>query len=147
MVSFGALTPRHRRDGRPSPFIIDVFARRIVGWRVSTSMTTSFVLDALNQAICQRYPAEGGGFALAHRACTDGATMGNSRTHGDAVAHSTTQTAAAVRRLTYPSATPSAWPTQASAPRWAAWVTVMTVSMVLRLDGLTHATIDCVSLR
>lgn len=37
-------------------FVIDVFARRIVGWRVSTSMTTSFVLDALNQAICQRYP-------------------------------------------------------------------------------------------
>ncbi|RDW11688.1 IS3 family transposase [Paracoccus thiocyanatus] len=35
-------------------FVIDVFARRIVGWRVSTSMTTSFVLDALNQAICQR---------------------------------------------------------------------------------------------
>jgi len=42
-------------------FIIDVFARKIVGWRVSTSMTTSFVLDALNQAICQRGPAEGGG--------------------------------------------------------------------------------------
>ena len=37
-------------------FVIDVFARKIVGWRVSTSMTTSFVLDALNQAICQRYP-------------------------------------------------------------------------------------------
>lgn len=30
-------------------FVIDVFARRIVGWRVSTSMTTGFVLDALNQ--------------------------------------------------------------------------------------------------
>ena len=45
-------------------FIIDVFARRIVGWRVSTSMTTSFVPDALNQAICQRGPAEGGGFAI-----------------------------------------------------------------------------------
>jgi transposase InsO family protein len=29
-----------------------------VGWRVSTSMTTSFVLDALNQAICQRCPSE-----------------------------------------------------------------------------------------
>jgi transposase InsO family protein len=29
-------------------FVIDVFARKIVGWRVSTSMTTSFVLDALN---------------------------------------------------------------------------------------------------
>ena len=30
-------------------FIIDVFARKIVGWRVSTSMATGFVLDALNQ--------------------------------------------------------------------------------------------------
>jgi putative transposase len=40
-------------------FIIDVFARKIVGWRVSTSMTTSFVLDALNQAICQRCPTDG----------------------------------------------------------------------------------------
>ena len=39
-------------------FVIDVFARKIVGWRVSTSMTTGFVLDALNQAICQRTPAE-----------------------------------------------------------------------------------------
>jgi putative transposase len=39
-------------------FVIDVFARKIVGWRVSTSMTTSFVLDALNQAICQRCPSE-----------------------------------------------------------------------------------------
>jgi transposase InsO family protein len=39
-------------------FIIDVFARKIVGWRVPTSMTTSFVLDALNQAICQREPSE-----------------------------------------------------------------------------------------
>lgn len=29
-------------------FVIDVFACKIVGWRVSTSMTTSFVLDALN---------------------------------------------------------------------------------------------------
>ena len=32
-------------------FVIDVFARKIVGWRVATSMTTGFVLDALNQAI------------------------------------------------------------------------------------------------
>ena len=32
------------------PFIIDVFARRIVGWRVSRSMRTEFVLDALEQA-------------------------------------------------------------------------------------------------
>lgn len=39
-------------------FVIDVFARKIVGWRVSTSMATGFVLDALNQAICQRAPGE-----------------------------------------------------------------------------------------
>ncbi len=39
-------------------FVIDVFARKIVGWRVSKSMTTEFVLDALNQAICQRCPIE-----------------------------------------------------------------------------------------
>ena len=35
-------------------FVIDVFARSIVGWRVSTSMSTQFVLDALNQSIFQR---------------------------------------------------------------------------------------------
>jgi len=35
-------------------FVIDVFARRIVGWRASTSMKTQFVLDALDQAIWQR---------------------------------------------------------------------------------------------
>jgi transposase InsO family protein len=34
--------------------VIDVFARRIVGWRVSTSMATQFVLDTLEQAIWQR---------------------------------------------------------------------------------------------
>ena len=38
-------------------FIVDVFARRIVGWRVSRSMTTDFVLDALEQALCARQPA------------------------------------------------------------------------------------------
>ena len=35
-------------------FVIDVFARRIVGWRVSTSMRTDFGLDALEQAIYAR---------------------------------------------------------------------------------------------
>ena len=35
-------------------FIIDVFARRIVGWRVSASLQTDFVLDALEQAIYDR---------------------------------------------------------------------------------------------
>src|SRR5437870_7997002 len=35
-------------------FVIDVFARRIVGWRVSSSLATDFVLDALEQAIYNR---------------------------------------------------------------------------------------------
>ena len=35
-------------------FVIDVFARRIVGWRVSASLATDFVLDALEQAIYDR---------------------------------------------------------------------------------------------
>jgi transposase InsO family protein len=35
-------------------FVIDVFARRIVGWRVSASLATDLVLDALEQAIYDR---------------------------------------------------------------------------------------------
>ena len=35
-------------------FVIDVFAPRIVGWRVSSSMRTDFVLDALEQALYAR---------------------------------------------------------------------------------------------
>jgi transposase InsO family protein len=38
-------------------FVLDVFARRIVGWRVSASARTDFVLDALEQALCARRPA------------------------------------------------------------------------------------------
>ena len=37
-------------------FVIDVFARRIVGWRVRSSMHTDFVLDALAQAWYARQP-------------------------------------------------------------------------------------------
>ncbi|MBX9811511.1 MAG: IS3 family transposase [Burkholderiales bacterium] len=37
-------------------FVIDVFARRIVGWRVSSAMRTDFVLDALEQALYARQP-------------------------------------------------------------------------------------------
>jgi putative transposase len=40
-------------------FIIDVFARRIVGWRVSRSMHTEFVLDALEQALHAREAENG----------------------------------------------------------------------------------------
>ena len=39
-------------------FVIDVFARRIVGWRVSSSMHTDFVLDALEQALYARQPEQ-----------------------------------------------------------------------------------------
>ncbi len=40
-------------------FVIDVFSRRIVGWRQSSSMHTEFVLDALEQALYDRKPADG----------------------------------------------------------------------------------------
>jgi putative transposase len=35
-------------------FVIDVFARRVVGWRVTRSMSTDLVLDALEQALWSR---------------------------------------------------------------------------------------------
>ncbi len=41
-------------------FVIDVYARRIVGWRVSASMHTDFVLDALEQALHERQPDHDG---------------------------------------------------------------------------------------
>jgi putative transposase len=40
-------------------FVIDVFARRIVGWRVSGSLRTDLALDALEQAIWSRSATEG----------------------------------------------------------------------------------------
>ncbi len=41
-------------------FVIDAFARRIVGWRVSRTAHASFVLDALEQALHDRRPLHGG---------------------------------------------------------------------------------------
>lgn len=40
-------------------FVIDVFARRIVGWRVTSSLKTDLVLDALEQALCARSDTDG----------------------------------------------------------------------------------------
>ena len=40
-------------------FVIDVFSRRIIGWRVARSMHADLVLDALEQAIWSRSGAEG----------------------------------------------------------------------------------------
>jgi putative transposase len=42
-------------------FVIDAFARRIVGWRVSRTAHAGFVLDALEQALHERRPLRGGG--------------------------------------------------------------------------------------
>ena len=40
--------------------MIDAFARRIVGWRVSRSLRSDLALDALEQAICERSEPESG---------------------------------------------------------------------------------------
>jgi transposase InsO family protein len=42
-------------------FVIDAYARRIVGWRVSRTAHAAFVLDALEQALADRCPVQGGG--------------------------------------------------------------------------------------
>lgn len=42
-------------------FVIDTYARRIVGWRASRTAHAGFVLDALEQALHDRRPAQGGG--------------------------------------------------------------------------------------
>ncbi len=42
-------------------FVIDTFADKIVGWRVSSSPKTDFVLDALEQALHDRRPVHKGG--------------------------------------------------------------------------------------
>ena len=42
-------------------FVIDTYARRIVGWRVSTTPHAGFVLDALEQAVHERRPVKGMG--------------------------------------------------------------------------------------
>ena len=54
-------------------FVIDVYTRRIVGWRQSSSMRTDFVLDALEQALCDRQPQRDD--ALIHH-CDRGSQLG-----------------------------------------------------------------------
>jgi transposase InsO family protein len=44
-------------------FVIDAYARRNVGWRVSRTAHASFVLDALEQALHERRPMHRGGLA------------------------------------------------------------------------------------
>ena len=40
-------------------FVIDVFSRRVIGWRVARSIHTDLVLDALEQALWSRSNAKG----------------------------------------------------------------------------------------
>ncbi|GHH06155.1 transposase [Pseudodonghicola xiamenensis] len=42
-------------------FVIDAYARRIVGWRASQTAHAGFVLNALEQAVCDRRPVKGAG--------------------------------------------------------------------------------------
>ena len=48
-------------------FVIDAYARRIVGWKVSRSMQTDFVLDALEQALHERRPFKQAGLGPSFR--------------------------------------------------------------------------------
>ena len=50
-------------------FVIDAYARRIVGWRVSRTAHAGFVLDALEQALHDRRPIRGAG--LVHHSDRD----------------------------------------------------------------------------
>ena len=45
-------------------FVIDAFARRIVGWRVSRTAHAGFVLDALEQALYERRPVQAAGSSI-----------------------------------------------------------------------------------
>jgi putative transposase len=78
-------------------FVIDAYARRILGWRVATSMRTALVLDALEQAVWARRRDGTGELAgLIH--------------HNDAGRHSTPR-----------SRSPSGWPRPVSTPRSGRW--------------------------
>ena len=48
-------------------FVIDVFSRSIVGWRVSTSLRSDLALDALEQALYERRRARGGAVGASPR--------------------------------------------------------------------------------
>jgi transposase InsO family protein len=67
-------------------FVIDVFARMIVGWRVSTSLQTDLALDALEQALYSRPTSDGlvhhsdrgvqSGFKVSSQQCRVGSRVG-----------------------------------------------------------------------
>ena len=77
-------------------FVIDVFARRIIGWRVARSMRAELVLDALEQRF--------------------------GRAPGSKVSYITAIAAASICR----SGIPNVWPRQTHNRRWAAWAILTT---------------------
>ena len=91
-------------------FVIDAYARRIVGWRVSRTAHASFVLYALEQALHARRPVQGG-------------------------ASSTTATAGS---STCRSSTPNGWPRQISSRRSAASATATTMPSRRRSTASTR---------
>ena len=60
-VGLGLYVRRHLGGLVYVAFVIDAYARRIVGWRVSRSAHAGFVLDALEQALHDRRPVSGSG--------------------------------------------------------------------------------------
>jgi putative transposase len=61
-------------------FVIDAYARRIIGWRVSRSAHAGFVLDALEQALHDRKPVSGAG--LVHHSDRGASRRGRARAIG-----------------------------------------------------------------
>jgi transposase InsO family protein len=80
-------------------FVIDVYARRIVGWKVATSLRTDLALDALEQAIHARPDRDG----LVHHS-DPGVQL--------AVRYTERLAAAALRRRSAPLATATTTPSQ-----------------------------------
>jgi len=58
----GGVRLRRPFDRLRTGFVIDTYARRIVGWRASRTAHASVVLDALEQALHNRRPTQRGGF-------------------------------------------------------------------------------------
>ena len=65
-------------------FVIDVFSRRIVGWRAATWMRTDLVLDALEQAIWTRAVTASGDLSGLVHTATRGRSTDLDRLHGAA---------------------------------------------------------------
>ena len=88
-------------------FVIDTFARRIVGWRASRTAHASFVLDALEQALCARRPARSGG--LIHHSDRGSQYLSIRYTERLAEAGSNHRSAASATAMTTP------WPRRSTA--------------------------------